>query len=110
MTRMTAEQLQNMLDNNEDFLLINTLDAENFSETKIPGAVNIPQARDDFVQKVEKKAGDKDHKIVVYCASEQCNSSPQAAQKLEAAGFSNVHDFEAGAEGWKKSGLALATG
>jgi rhodanese-related sulfurtransferase len=33
MTRLTAEQLQNMQRRDEGFLLINTLDQENFSST-----------------------------------------------------------------------------
>jgi len=109
MTRLTAEQLQSMQDQNENFLLINTLDEKHFSSTEIPGSINIPQSQDDFVQKVESKATGKDQKIVVYCASEQCNSSLEAAKKLEEAGFTNVYDFEAGAEGWKEAGQALAT-
>lgn len=109
MNRVTAEQLKSLQDSSEDFLLINTLDAEHFSSTKIPGAINIPQSNDEFVEQVENQAGSKDRRIVVYCASEECNSSSEAARKLEAAGFTNVHDFEAGAEGWKEFGQALAT-
>lgn len=109
MTTVTAQQVKQMRDKNEDFLLINTLNEESFPKTEIPGSINIPQAAADFVQKVEEEAGDKDKKIVVYCANKQCDSSPTAAKKLEAAGFTNVYDFEAGAEGWQEAGEQLAT-
>jgi len=107
MKTVTAEQLKNMQQQDEDFLLINTLDEEQFSETRIPGSINIPQKRDDFVQRVEEQAGGKQKKIVVYCASKQCDSSPTAAKKLEEAGFTDVLDFEAGARGWQEAGEPL---
>lgn len=109
MTSLSAEQLKAMRDQNEDFLLINTLGEDSFSSTKIPGSINVPQEKDDFAEQVEQKAGTKDKKIVVYCASQQCHSSDHAAEKLEQAGFTHVYDFEAGAEGWKQSGEQLAT-
>ena len=108
MKTLTAEQLREMKDREDDFLLINTLDEEGFSQTRIPDSINIPQSADDFVQRVEQEAGGKNQKIVVYCASEQCDSSPTAAMKLEQAGFSNVFDFESGAEGWQQAGEKLA--
>ena len=109
MRTLTTEQLREMQQRNEDFLLINTLDEKYFSQTQIPGSINIPQSRDDFVQQVEQQAGAKDTKIIVYCAKESCDSSPTAAKKLEEAGFSQVFDFEAGAEGWRQAGEKLAT-
>jgi len=108
MRTLTADQLRELKDRNEDFLLINTLDEKHFEKTKIPGSMNIPQSRDDFAQRVEQEAGGRDKMVVVYCANEACDSSPSAAKKLEAAGFTNVYDFESGAEGWKEAGQSLA--
>ena len=108
MQTLTAEQLKGMQDQNEDFLLINTLDEGSFPQTHIPDSMNIPQSKDDFVQRVEEEAGEKSAKIVVYCASEQCKSSTEAAEKLEEAGFSYVYDFEGGAKGWQAAGESLA--
>ena len=110
MNTLTAKQLKEMLDRKEDFLLINTLDEKDFAKTRIPGSINIPQSKENFVQRVEEEAGQKDRTIVVYCASEQCESSPKGAKKLEDAGFSNVFDFEAGAEGWRQAGQGLVVG
>lgn len=107
MQTLTAEELKDLQDRNEDFLLINTLDEGSFPQTHIPHSLNIPQSNDDFVQRVEEEAGDKSAKIVVYCASEHCKSSTEAAKKLESAGFSNVYDFEEGAEGWQAAGESL---
>jgi len=103
MKTITAQELKKMQDAEEVFLLVNTLPAESFDKTKIPGAVSFPQDSADFVQKVEQKAGGKDSPVVVYCASAQCDSSTKGAEKLNAAGFTDVYKFEAGAEGWNKA-------
>lgn len=110
MKKISAEQLKAMRDRNEDFLLVNTLDEEHFEMTRIPGAINLPQSHDDFVRRVEERAGGKDKQVVVYCANTECESSKQAAKKLDEAGFTNVYDFEDGAKGWKDAGEKLAVG
>lgn len=109
MQTITAEELKQKKERGEDFLLINTLSEEDFEVTHIPDAINIPQESDDFVQRVEQRAGSKDKPIVVYCARTACDSSRYAAEKLEAAGFRNVFDFEGGAEEWKSAGLELVS-
>ena len=103
---VTTERLQTLKDENADFLLINTLDAEYFEKTKIPGSVNIPQSQNDFVDKVLEATGSKQKMVVTYCANDQCNSSTHAAEKLEAAEF-NVADYEGGAKAWNDAGQRL---
>ena len=109
MRTLTAEELKQKKERGEDFVLINTLSEDDFEATHIPDAINIPQEHDDFVQRVEQRAGSKDKPIVVYCARTECQSSHHAAEKLEEAGFRNVFDFEGGAEEWKSAGLELVS-
>ena len=80
MKTLTFEQFEDLRAQNQDLLLINTLDEEHFAKTKIPGSKNIPQSADNFVQQVAETAGSKERTIVVYCASEQCNSSTEAGK------------------------------
>lgn len=101
MQTITAQEVKHLWDRGEDFLLINTLPAEKFAQTRIPGAVNIPESDHNFVGNVLQKAGSKEKSIVVYCASRVCDSSSKAMQKLLDAGFEDVVDFEEGAEGWR---------
>jgi rhodanese-related sulfurtransferase len=100
MQTINTLQLKALQEKYNDLLLVNTLPPESFDKTKIPGSVNIPQDRDDFVARVEQQAGGKDQKVVVYCASAQCNSSECAAMKLDSAGFTSVLDYQGGAEAW----------
>ena len=85
-----------------DVTVINTLPPEDFENTKIPGTLNISADQKDFVERVEA-AVMKNHKaeIVVYCASQACDSSTKAAARLEQAGFEKVFDYEGGYEDWK---------
>jgi rhodanese-related sulfurtransferase len=91
-----------MWDRGEDFLLVNTLPAEHFAETKIPGAVNIPESERDFVDRVLSRAGTVEKTIVVYCGDRDCDSSASAARQLLEAGFEDVAVFEEGAAGWRE--------
>lgn len=84
----------------EDFVLINVLPRDAFNEKHIRTSINIPVSSDDFEQRVASVAGSKDRKIVVYCANFDCDASPNAARKLEDAGFSRVYDYEGGTEDW----------
>ncbi len=109
MKTLDATQLKNMLDHSEDFVLIDVLPAKSFDEKHIPGSHNVPHESKSFVDEVLSLAGDKNRKIVVYCASRTCQASPTAAAKLEQAGFTNVFDFEDGIAGWERAGYELTT-
>jgi rhodanese-related sulfurtransferase len=102
MRTISTDGLQALKTNGEELTLVNTLGAESFEKTKIPGAINVPLDTGDFSARVEEEAGGKDKPVVVYCASEQCNSSEKAATKLEAAGFTNVLRYPGGAAAWQR--------
>ncbi len=102
MKTVTTSELRTLLDKSENVTLVNTLGAESFEKTNIPGAINVPLDDDDFVARVEKQAGGKDKPVVVYCASQQCNSSEKAAEKLEDAGFTAITDYAGGFKAWQE--------
>lgn len=105
MRTLSTEQLTMMRKGSDQQLtVINTLDEENFEKTKIPESINIPLESNDFLQRVEQAAGGKEMPVVVYCASDECDSSTKAAQKLEENGFSNVYEYEGGSKAWKEAG------
>jgi len=103
MRTITAREVRKLRESGEELLMINTLPRDKFAETKLPDAVNVPQTDDDFVAQVEKRAGGKDKPVVVYCANINCDSSTHGAEKLIAAGFTNVYDMADGAEGWQQA-------
>lgn len=106
MRTLTAKELQRMKkEQGEALAVINVLEPETFRAEHIPGSVNVPGKRDDFVKQVETEAGGKDRPVVVYCASASCNASPTAARKLDEAGFSRVYDFAGGMKAWRSEDL-----
>ncbi len=108
-TIRTAE-LKEMKQRNKSFALVNVLPEENFVEEHIPDSQNVPVGRDDFEEAIRGITTSPEQTVVVYCASEDCDASPAAAQRLEAAGFENVYDYEAGMRGWAEAGLRVEKG
>ena len=102
MKTITTDELKAQCGKQGAPTLVNTLAADAFEKTKIPGAINVPLESSDFAARVEQAAGGKDKPVVVYCASRQCNSSEKAGNKLEAAGFTAVSRYTGGAAAWQK--------
>ena len=101
MKRISSEVLKKMMDNNEDFVLIDARVHEGYKKEHLPGAVSIPA---DHLGERPLKQYKKDCTIVTYCSGWACESSTIAAQKLDKYGFTNVLDFKGGLEDWKKAG------
>jgi rhodanese-related sulfurtransferase len=110
MKTITTDGLKALQSQNGDLTLVNTLSAEAFGNTKIPGAVNVPLSDRDFAAHVEQIAGGKDKPVVVYCANQECDASEKAAQKLEAAGFTTVSRYTGGAAAWQKEAGEVPVG
>ncbi|MEJ2079793.1 MAG: rhodanese-like domain-containing protein [Acidobacteriota bacterium] len=107
MRNLSTEELRDMRERNEDFLLINVLSEDSFDEGHIPGSINIPLERKDFLRQVRQRAGSKNKEIVVYCSDRDCTASPTAWKKLEADGFRNVYRYEGGMKGWREAKLPV---
>jgi rhodanese-related sulfurtransferase len=87
--------------------IINVLSRDDFRRQHIPGSINIPVDDERFIERVELSVGGRTEPVVVYCASEQCDASSTAAQKLEEAGFTDVAEYSAGMQGWQQAGLPV---
>lgn len=107
MHTLNRDNLKKLLDNQEPLYLVNVLGNREFSQAHIPGSQNVPVADKNFVQEVEQLTGDRDARIVVYCASFSCTASPNAASKLDHAGFTRVYDYEGGVKDWQDAGYPL---
>ena len=110
MKTITTDELKAQCGRQGGPTLVNTLAADAFEKTKIPGAINVPLESSDFAAQVEKEAGGKDKPVVVYCASQQCNSSEKAARKLESAGFTAVSRYTGGAAAWRQETEEVPSG
>ena len=96
-------QLKGMVDaDKRDFLLVDARNPEEYRESHISGAVNIPQKRFD------KYAGilpaDKSAKIVFYCNGVKCGKSKRAALQASKLGYENIIVFAEGMPVWEEKG------
>ncbi len=107
MERITAYTLKEMLENDEDFILINTLSKEAFGREHIPGSINVPADSRDLVERINELSDSKEQKLVVYCASPECTAAVRAGKKLEEAGFVNVVYYLGGMLAWKEAGYEV---
>jgi len=86
--------------------IVEVLDSDDFDQGHLPGAINIPLS-DDFETKAKQAVPNQTKTLVVYCQNEDCDASPKAASRLEAAGYENVYDYEGGKDDWSEAGLKL---
>ncbi len=85
MGTITTEEVKEILDNkNENYVLIDVREDDEFNEGHIPGAVNIPLGN------IENITYSTSRTIIVYCKSG--NRSNEAAIKLKNMGY-NVKDM-----------------
>ena len=105
---ITREGLKAKLDRGEEVVLVETLGPQYYEDAHLPGAINIPHTEIDAL--APGLLPDKTAQVVVYCSNEACQNSPQAARRLEALGYANVYDYEAGKQDWLSDGLPTESG
>src|SRR5260221_14425177 len=114
-TRITRKELKKWLEKRTNFCLINTGLPEYFQTSHLPKAQNACVYEVDFLNQVDSLAfPDSTTKrsrpsvpIVVYGSSTKSLASRTAAEKLSAAGYQQVFDYQGGLEEWQKGGYPL---
>lgn len=86
---ITAEQAKEIMDQNQECVILDVRDKNEYNDGHIAGAILIPYT--EIQNKAEKILPDKDQLILVYCRSGR--RSAIAAESLAAMGYTNVKDF-----------------
>jgi rhodanese-related sulfurtransferase len=102
---ITRQALTEALLSEKPPVVFEALDRKYFESGHLPGAHALPPAQIDQI--VTAQVAAKDTPIVVYCASDTCMNSHQAAEHLAAQGYSNVSVYAGGKKDWKDAGLKL---
>jgi rhodanese-related sulfurtransferase len=102
---MSQRYLRQLMDRKVKMIVIDVLDAEQFSESHLPGAINIPLG-DEFELAVAAEVPDKHSKVVVYSEGGSCGDSTRAANRLAAMGYELVADFKGGKMAWREAEAA----
>ncbi|AKV02198.1 Rhodanese-like domain protein [Labilithrix luteola] len=88
-------------------MLLEALPERYFREGHLPGAVHFPH--DNVAARAAAVLPDRRARIVVYCASDTCKNSHQAAEELVRLGYEDVAVFVGGKKEWLAAGLPLET-
>ena len=87
--QITAEDAKKIMDSNEEHIILDVREQDEFDAGHIPGAILLPYTE------IESKAGemlpDKDKQILVYCRSGR--RSKIAAEALARLGYTNIKEF-----------------
>ena len=87
--QINMDEAVSIMQEENDYVILDVRRPDEFAEKHIPGAVNIPN---ETIGTEEISAlPDKDQLILVYCRSG--NRSKQASEKLVALGYTNVVEF-----------------
>ncbi len=87
--QITAEEAKRMMDEEENYVILDVRTKEEFDEGHISGAILIPDF--EIESRAENELTDHDQLILVYCRSG--NRSKRASKKLSDLGYSNIIDF-----------------
>jgi rhodanese-related sulfurtransferase len=95
-TEINADDLRQMQQKGDDFLLIDVRERDEQTKGTIPGAVPLP--RGILEVNIDRITTDKDRKVVLYCGGG--SRSALAAVNLKKMGFKNVISLAGGYRGW----------
>jgi rhodanese-related sulfurtransferase len=96
-------QLHEMLEGKaQTFLLIDARNPEEYKDSHIPGAINIPQK--NFAGFTGILPSDKNSMLVFYCNGVKCGKSKKAADSAMKLGYTNVLVYAEGMPVWEEVG------
>jgi rhodanese-related sulfurtransferase len=93
---ISPEKAHQMMNTEEDFILLDVRQPEEFAEGHIKGAKLLPV--DEIAQKASSVLPDKNARILIYCRSGM--RAGTAAKQLDKMGYTNVFSF-GGIMNWK---------
>jgi rhodanese-related sulfurtransferase len=105
---ISRESLCQKIERGDEFVLVDALAPISYAAAHLPGAISIPP--DDVTARAKRRIPDRNTEIVVYCASETCDSSVVVAYKLIELGYRNVLHYAGGKRDWVEAGLPLEGG
>jgi rhodanese-related sulfurtransferase len=83
----------------DNFVVVDVREAEDFAKGHIPGAINLPREQWEHPQGLSR-----DKTNVVYCYNQQCHLAANACVRFSAQGYP-VMELDGGFENWKENEL-----
>ena len=104
---MNADALNSLLVSGQPHHLIHVLPEEIHEACHIPGSCGICVYETAFLGRVKELVPETNSMIVLYGAGDGSNDSRAAAEKLKAAGYSNVMELDGGIAAWRNAGYPV---
>jgi rhodanese-related sulfurtransferase len=105
---ISREALWEKIERGDAFVLVDALAPMSFAHSHLPGAINLPPEWVD--ERGPRRIPDSNAEIVVYCASETCDSSVEVGKRLVELGYRNVRHYVGGKKDWIEGGLPVEGG
>jgi polyisoprenoid-binding protein YceI len=106
-TLASPDEFRAYRENTPGARLIHVLPAEVFAARRISGSHNACVYEVTFLSRIEAIAPDKDTAILLYGAGGGSLDAKVAAEKLAAAGYTQLAVFEGGLQAWEDAGTIL---
>ena len=105
MRQITREELRDTLIIGEAVTLVEALPLKYWRDSRLPGALQMDYT--EVADRAHEILPDKGAKVIVYCASTECQNSSKAAHILEELGYTNVLEYAEGKQNWLEAGLPI---
>jgi rhodanese-related sulfurtransferase len=102
---VTIEDVKAKLDRNEQFLLIDVREDNEWNKDHLPNAIHL--GKGIIERDIEQQVPDLGSPLVLYCGGGF--RSALAADKLQQMGYTNVLSMDGGIRGWREKGYPLTT-
>ena len=110
MMTITKDELLEKMDHDSDLVLVEVLPPDQYQQTHLPGAINIP-LNHLFKENIEAAVPLKTKtNIVLYSENNSCQASTKASMIVETIGYEHVYHYEDGKSGWAQADLPLECG
>src|SRR5688572_1778954 len=86
---------------NQNIVVVDVREEEDYRQGHVPGAINLPQERWESCEGLQK-----DKLNVLYCYAHVCHLAATAAVEFASKGFS-VMEMDGGWEAWKENDLKV---
>jgi len=105
MKKISRDELKRLIDGSQELVLLEALSESNFAAGHLPGARHFPPEQAE--SRAKTTIPGQTSTVVVYCASDTCKNSEQAAETLERLGYGDVRVYPGGKKDWEAAGLPL---
>ena len=100
-----VKKVHKLINDDDDFVLIDSRPAAAYAAGHLPGAVSIPEC--SMKQNVNLLPEKKSRLLIFYCGGEFCSMSTHASAEAARVGYTNIKVLKEGVPGWTSAGYPI---